>query len=341
MKKWIESRFPRKEGESEAKHDGRIRSKYVDNCRFSLPAAALANLGMTANARVYENSIRKWLSHPLAEVREIGEEVKRVALGETPTLVKYAERVPYLAELKVSHVEKSQNPKIQNPNDSVALVDYDHEGETKFLAAALYRFSDLSFEEALNLVRGMDASQREALAHDALGKLDKYDIPLRELEHVTYTFDTAMDQGGYFEVKRHRMMTQTPQRLTCDLGYATPLAFEAAGFADEFRAAMEKTAETYRALAADFPEEASYLVPNAFNRRLLMTLNLREAFAFCELRSAPNAHFSVRRVAARVYEHIRAVHPLLAKFMRCGERPSAEAIEREFFAGVKYRPLHK
>jgi thymidylate synthase ThyX len=193
----------------------------------------------------------------------------------------------------------------------------------------------MPFAEALAAVRGMDAVRRENLANDALGKLDKFDIPLRELEHVTYTFDTLMDQGGYFEVKRHRMMTQTPQHLTCDLGYATPLAFEAAGFADEFRAAMEETAEAYRALAVEFPEEAAYLVPNAFNRRLLMTLNLREAFAFCELRSAPNAHFSVRRVAARVYEHIRAVHPLLAKFMRCGERPSAEAIEREFFVGVK------
>ena len=342
VKKWIESRFPRKEGESEAKHDGRIRSKYVDNCRFSLPAAALANLGMTANARVYENSIRKWLSHPLEEVREIGEEVKRVALGETPTLVKYAERVPYLAELKISSSAKSQisgtarqttaNP--PNPNDCVAVVDCDHEGEIKFLAAVLYRFSGLPFTEALTAVHGMDAAQRAALANDALGQLDKYDTPLRELEHVTYTFDTVMDQGGYFEVKRHRMMTQTPQRLTCDLGYATPLAFEAAGFANEFRAAMDEAAETYHALAVEFPEEAAYVVPNAFNRRLLMTLNLREAFSFCELRTAPNAHFSVRRVAARVYEMIREVHPLLARFMRCGDRPTSESIEREYFAST-------
>jgi thymidylate synthase ThyX len=331
VKQWVQSKFPRKEGESESKYDGRIRSKYVDNCRFILPAAALANLGMTANARVFENSIRKWLSHPLAEVREIGEEVKGVALGETPTLVKYADRVPYLADLHLTSPIPTLSPLNAYAYETATLIDYDKAGETKFLAALLYRFSNLPFTEALAIVNKLDSAQRESLAHDALGQLGKYDIPLRELEHVTYTFDTVMDQGGYFEVKRHRMMTQTPQRLTADLGYATPSALVQAGLADDYRRAMEQAATTYRTLAADFPEEAAYVVPNAFNRRMLMTLNLREAFSFCELRTAPNAHFSVRRAAAAVYESIRAVHPLLAKFMRCGERPSAKELEAEYF----------
>jgi thymidylate synthase ThyX len=336
MKKWVEGRVPRKAGESDAKYDGRVRSKYVDNCRFILPAAALANLGMTANARVFESAIRKWLSHPLEEVREIGEAVKRVALNETPTLVKYADRVPYLADLQAELPGSAflaacpaSGPQAVEP---VTLVDYDPDGETRFLAAVLYRFGAMPFGEAMRVVRGMEDGQRDALAAEALGRLGKYDVPLRELEHVAYTFDAVMDQGGYFEVKRHRMMTQTAQRLSADLGWATPAAFEAAGFGDDYRAAMHLAAESYQALAADFPEEAAYVVPNAFNRRVLMTFNLREAFAFCELRTAPNAHFSVRATAARVYEHIRAVHPRLARFMRCGERPAAESLEREFFA---------
>lgn len=337
VKRWIEQQVPRREDESDAKYDGRIRSRYVDNCRFLLPAASLANVGMTANARVFENAIRKLLSHPLEEVREIGEEVKRVALGETPTLVKYAHPVPYLADIQTRLPSSPLLTAYANratTGDWMTLIDYDREGESKFLAALLYRFSSLPFADALQIVCEMDALQREALANEALGKLDRHDAPLRELEHVAYTFDAVMDQGGYFEVKRHRMMTQTPQRLTADLGWATPSAFQAAGFAAEYKAAMQAAADAYHTLAADFPEEASYLVPNAFNRRLLMTFNLREAFAFCELRTAPNAHFSVRRAAARIYETIRGVHPLLAKFMRCGDRPSSGAIECEYFAGV-------
>jgi len=75
----ILERFPRRENEKDEAWDRRIRSKYVDVCRFILPAASLANVGMTANARVLENMIRKMLSHELAEVRQIGEKVKEVA----------------------------------------------------------------------------------------------------------------------------------------------------------------------------------------------------------------------------------------------------------------------
>jgi thymidylate synthase ThyX len=330
LKAWVESRHPRHDGESEAKYDGRIRSKYVDNCRYLLPASSLANVGMTANARVIENAIRKMLSHPLQEVREIGEEVKKVALGETPTLVKYADRVPYLADVQ-NRQAQIPNSKTQTSGSWVMLNEYDRDGEEKFLAAFLYRFGGMSFEEALNVVKGMNDEQRIALAHDALGGLDKYDAPIRELEHITYTFDVVMDQGAYFELKRHRMMTQTPQRLTADLGWATPSAFEFANFQNEYESAMQIAAEAYHALAADFPEEASYVVPNGFNRRVLMTLNLRQAFALCELRTTPGAHFAVRRITAKMYELIHDVHPLLAKFMRCGERPKAEEIEKDFF----------
>src|SRR5512143_1099144 len=94
----VEKQAPRRENESEEAWDRRIRSKYVDVCRFLLPAAALANVGMTVNARALEHAIRKMLSHPLGEVREIGQTVKEVARGEVPTLVKYAEPVPYLME---------------------------------------------------------------------------------------------------------------------------------------------------------------------------------------------------------------------------------------------------
>jgi len=90
--------FPRRADEKDEAWDRRIRSKYVDVCRFILPAASLANVGMTANARALENMIRKMLSHELMEVRQIGERVKEVALSETPTLVKYADAVPYLVE---------------------------------------------------------------------------------------------------------------------------------------------------------------------------------------------------------------------------------------------------
>lgn len=330
----VQQKVPQREGESDARWDGRIRSRYVDASRFALPAAAYANVGMTANARVFENAIRKWLSHPLSEVREIGAEVKAVAVGEVPTLVKYANALPYLtdtpAALQAAVDALDLRPNLQA--DWVTLIEYTPQADARFVAALLYRFSQCDYASAWQTAQQMTAEQTAALIDESFARLDKYDTPLRELEYITYTFDTLMDQGAYFEVKRHRMMTQTPQRLSLQHGWATPALFAEAGLAEAFDALMAETQAAYRTLAAAFPEDASYIVPNAANRRLLMTFNLREAFHFCELRSAPNAHFSVRRLAQRMYDDIAAVHPGLVRYMRqLAKRPGWAELEAEHF----------
>ncbi|RME87786.1 MAG: FAD-dependent thymidylate synthase, partial [Anaerolineae bacterium] len=328
----IEKRFPRREGETLEAWDRRVRSHYVDSCRFLLPAASLANVGMTVNARALEHAIRKMLSHPLAEVRQIGQEVKDVARGEVPTLVKYADAVPYLVGTAEDLTAQATEMGTLSPDDWCRLIDYDRDGETKVLAAALYRFGGMSYARALDAVRSRPEPERARLAESLLGRLRRHDIPLRELEYCSYTFDLLMDQGCYFEFKRHRMMTQTPQRLTTRLGYARPRLLVEAGFGSEYDAAMHSTAEMFERLdEALGPHVAQYVVPNGFNRRVLCTFNLREAFHFCQLRAASNAHFSIRRVALRVAEEIRRVHPLLARYMRLPEENWQE-VERRYFA---------
>jgi thymidylate synthase ThyX len=316
----IRKLFPPGLDEPEEAHDRRVRSQYIDSCRFLLPAASFANLGMTANARVLEHAISKMLSHPLAEVREIGEEVKEAALAEIPTLVKYATPLPYLTETGTAFNHRKKNKKNSDPkSDWCQLIDYDPDGEMKVLAAAIYRFGVMSYPRTLEKVRSASESERVRMAESLLGALGEHESPLREMEHTTYTFDLILDQGAYAEFKRHRMMTQTPQTLTTRLGYVVPRKIVEAGFEVQYHSAMDAAAETYEKLADWNPHIASYVVPNGYNRRVLFTMNLREAFAFCQLRSASNAHFSMRRVAQRVAEEIRGVHPLLAKYLRLPE----------------------
>jgi len=332
VRKLIEKQNPHRPDEVEEAYDRRIRSQYVDSCRFLLPAAALANLGMTANARVLENTIRKLLSHPLTEVRQIGAEIKDAALKVAPTLVKYAEAVPYLSETakgfaKVVLPESGSEER----TDWCRLVDYDPEGESKVLASALVRFSEMPYGEALETIKSASPRERDRLADVLLGNLDLHDTPLRELEHTVYTFDLILDQGAYAEFKRHRMMTQTPQALTARLGYTVPRRVAEAGCESVYRSAMQAAAEMYEDLAAWNPNVAAYIVPNGFNRRVLFSLNLREVYAFCQLRSASTAHFSMRRVALRVAEEVQRVHPLLSQFMHLPEE-SWQTVERQFFS---------
>ena len=332
VKNLILSRSPRRENESDEAYDRRIRSQYVDRCRFILPAAANANVGMTANARVIEMVIRKMLSHSLAEVRQIGEKMKEVAIAETPTLVKYADVVPYLVETtaEIGNRELGITPQ---QSDWCNLIDYDKDGEKKVLAAALYRFGEMSYADALAYVKSLKKKERDELAGTLLKRLSRYDVPLRELEYCNYTFDLVMDQGAYAEFKRHRMMTQTPQRLSTRLGYTIPLLVTEAGFESRYEAAMESTIKMYEKLYAFNPDVAQYIVPNGFNRRVLSQFNLREAFAFCQLRTAANAHFSIRRLAQKMHEEISRVHPLLTRYMKLRDE-TWQSVEENYFTKV-------
>jgi thymidylate synthase ThyX len=191
----------------------------------------------------------------------------------------------------------------------------------------------MSYQSAMAYVESVAEERKASLAESLLGRLGKYDVPLRELEYSTYTFDLIMDQGAYAEFKRHRMMTQTPQRLTTQLGYATPSLIDEAGFRSQYEAAMESSITMYEKLYQHDPIVAQYVVPNGFNRRVLAQFNLREAYAFCQLRSAANAHFSIRRVAQRLYEEMASVHPLLTKYMKLHDE-TWKGVEEGFFTRV-------
>jgi thymidylate synthase ThyX len=273
------------------------------------------------------------------EVREIGAQVKEVSKAETPTLVKYADAVPYMVETMKEFGESdtsigSMIGELESgAGEWCQLVYYDQDGETRVLAAALYRFGEMTYAEALSYLASLGEEAQATLAESLLSRLGKYDVPLRELEYCNYTFDLVMDQGAYAEFKRHRMMSQTPQRLTTRLGYATPRLITEAGFESEYEAAMESASEMFEKLHEFSPAVAQYVVPNGFNRRVLAQFNLREAFAFCQLRSAANAHFSIRRVAQKMYEEMRRVHPLLTKYMKIHDE-TWKGVEEGHFAAV-------
>jgi thymidylate synthase ThyX len=96
---------------------------------------------------------------------------------------------------------------------------------------------------------------------------------------------------------------------------------------------MQAASALYEKLYQFNPNVAQYIVPNGFNRRVLAQFNLREAYAFCQLRSAANAHFSIRRVAQRIYEEMKRVHPLLTKYMRLHDE-TWQGVEESQFAKV-------
>jgi thymidylate synthase ThyX len=333
LEKAAQNTFPRLKDESESAWQRRAHALALDVCRYYLPVSTLANVGMTINARALEHAICKMLSHPLREVRELGAEIKVIAQAKVPTLVKYASENPCLvdSQLAFSNVQNEPTGEIKKSN-WIQVVNADQEGEKQMLAALLFRFGNRDFNEYFQIINEMKSTEKTDLVNSLLGNLSPHDIPLREMEYAGLTLAITLDQGAFGELKRHRMMTLTSQRFSTDYGYTIPKLISSAGLEKNYRFLMEQAKECHEQIATEInPDVATYNLPHAFNRRILIQLNLRTAHHLLRLRTAPGAHFAIRRTACGIAEEIQKYHPFLAPYFTSVANETSNEIEKTYF----------
>ncbi len=319
MTEFIKKREPKTEKTADKIYESVVKAKVCDNIRYLLPASTLTNLGMTINARNLDWAITKLLSHPLEEMQAIGAGLKNEAAKITPTLEKFAAPNSYLTDTQKELSALSKwiyEKEAPVDNTAVKIVDFDKDAENKLIAALLYKSSILPYSQIKKKVDKIPQSVKELIIEESMKRRSPFDRPLRELEHIYYTFDILMDYGAFRDVQRHRMATQTNQNVTTAHGYSTPQDIILAGCEADYKIAMEKAAEAYEKIAAQFPEEAQYIVPLAFRKRTLITWNLRELHHFIPLRSGKKGHISYRRIAQQCFKEVEKIHPLLAKYIR-------------------------
>ncbi|MDD5534001.1 MAG: FAD-dependent thymidylate synthase, partial [Syntrophales bacterium] len=296
----------------------KMKTMAMDSARFLLPNSTLANVGMTMNARVLEYALIKMLSSPLAEVRKAGTMLRSAGAQVFPTLLKRAEENTALARFQGE--SRKEFSRFSSPVGSkhARLIHYDKNALENLSASILYRWSGLSFGDALAHIKSPDPSGAMELFKSISSRFPEGLKPVRELEHVTYTFDLLMDQGAYYEFKRHRMMTISAQEPTVSLGHRIPEDMGKCGMKNEFQEAMKESAECFQKIEEAHPFASGYIATNAHYRRVLATMNLRELSTFIKLRSAPFAHFTIRELALEMLEELRKVHPEFAEFIKPG-----------------------
>lgn len=318
MMDFVKGKYPRPADQDEKLYNMISKARACDNLRYLLPAAVLTNLGMTINTRELEHLIMKLLSHPLKEMQDIGKEMKEKAMTEVPTLVKFANKNDYIVETKkqLKNIADWELGIEAGNNQAVTIVDYDKDAEDKLVSSILYPYADLSYEEIAKKVKNLPKDKKERIIDETLKRRQQFDAPLRELEHVYYTFDILLDFGAFRDVQRHRMCTQSNQPVTVVHGYDLPPEIREAGFEDKFKAVVEKSVDAYKKIYEKFPEEAQYVVPMCFRKRVLITWNLRELHHFISLRSGKKGHASYRRIAQQCWRELNKIQPLLAKYIR-------------------------
>ena len=101
------AQFPKPADKTEKEFAAKLRARALDVARYYLPTATLTNFGMIMSARALRHCISKLLSHPTAEMRAIGEEIRQAAIN--PAYNPQAKKIePILERLYKNADEKTQ-----------------------------------------------------------------------------------------------------------------------------------------------------------------------------------------------------------------------------------------
>lgn len=142
---------------------------------------------------------------------------------------------------------------------------------------------------------------------------------LSGLEHASFTFGVeGVSRALTHQLVRHRLasFSQQSQRYVTlkDFAYVTPPSVaERPEWRDRYDAAMGEIGELYaKLLSAGVPaEDARYLLPNACETKIVVTMNARELLHFFRLRCCNRAQWEIRALADEMLRLAKQAAPAL------------------------------
>ncbi|MDP1820710.1 MAG: FAD-dependent thymidylate synthase [Acidimicrobiales bacterium] len=352
MTDFYRDQFPKDASDSDFVYRQAIRAKAFDAVRGVLPAASVSNVGIYGTGQGYEALLLRMRSHPLPEARAYAD----LMLGELRKVIpSFLKRVDlddrgvawstYLASTRsaVDEIAGALFPEGAPADDgpSVALLDWDPDGEVKLVTAMLYAHTHVSEAALEQRVRSMTVGERLAVINAYVGdRANRRHKPGRAFERLTYRFDVLADYGAFRDLQRHRMLSIEWQQLSPRHGFTRPEAVDLAGCGERFDEAMERSSALHDALVDRFPAQAAYAVSLAYKVRFYLHLNAREAMHMLELRTTPQGHPAYRVVGQEMHRLIadKAGHRAVAEAMRYVDHspePSLERLDAERRAEVR------
>jgi thymidylate synthase ThyX len=337
---WVDGEFAGDPGPARTRA---VRAKALDLLRGLLPAASLSHMGIYATGQTYEQLVLHLLAHPLPEARQYGTWILDAVKGVMPSFVARVERPDRGGEW-VEHLQRRDAAAdawvarlgLDRPaggagadGPSVRLLHVDGDEEA-LLAALLFEAAAVSEEDARIRIAALSGDERTALLRDLVGaRANRRHRPGRGFEALRYRFEIVADYGAFRDLQRHRMLTVQWQRLTPDLGAGVPEELEAAGVADAYREALERSrAEHARLVDAGLERMAVYALCLGYRIRFVLDLNAREAMHLIELRSGREGHPGYRAVAHEMHRQIASVHPSVAAAMTHVDTDTEPRLER-------------
>lgn len=192
----------------------------------------------------------------------------------------------------------------------VSLIRFTPEPEQTVAAAARLCYSPDQVEE---LLMGLTENRAKKL----LAKLveQRHFSPF---EHASFTFGiSGVSRSLSHQLVRHRIASYSQQSQRYVAMDSVPTVVPPSIAADPeawelFRQAMQAVEQAYQRLLAKVPaEDARYVLPNACQTNLVVTMNARSLHNFFSLRCCNRAQWEIRELAWKMLELVLAVAPTL------------------------------
>jgi flavin-dependent thymidylate synthase len=283
-----------------------------EDARYVTPLATCAQLGMTINARNLELLLRRFSSHPLSEIRELGKKIYQLVAQIAPSIILFTEandfdQKTYPELRKYFRGKWERKRRVSAPCE---LVDYTPGADLKLVATLLHTCSGISFRNARRVAKSLRRQERAEVVKKACQFMEFYDSTLREFEHLYLTYDLILSAGCFAQIKRHRLATITAQSYHPALGITVPPKIRGTKEEGRFTEICKETETVYHELAKTNQKAAEYVLTGAHRKRILLTTNLRELYHISRLREDSHAQWEIQNLVRQMTEIARKVMPL-------------------------------
>ncbi|RMF54995.1 hypothetical protein D6745_03615 [Candidatus Woesearchaeota archaeon] len=302
-----------------ADYDRMIQGQALDVVRYLLPQATMTNIYFVMSGREEELNISKWLSHPLQEVQIFGKLFEIAAKQLSPSLIKYAGRDPYYADMLAGYdgAFNAENHFEPDSGKYARLTMINHDALDEVVAFIMKRLNHGSLEHFRKLASSMPYDQKVALLKRTVEKRGEKNEHLDEaFRNVQIGVEIKTDVGALRDLRRHRRCVKTEERYTLRHGIYIPDSALEMGLNPLFEEVGEKAMQFEEKARDRFPFAYQYAIPMATMFPLHITMDLAELAYMEELRTGPGRHFSYHQDMHNVHREVTKVLPWLEDIIR-------------------------
>lgn len=307
-----------------------------EDARYVTSLATESQVGLTINARNLELLLRRFASHPLAEIRQLGQAIYGQVADIAPSIVIFhqandrdAKTYPELEKNASRILKKTKALRPLKAGEEVKLVEFTKDGDCIIAASLLHSVSGLDFEGCYKAAKKLSLKEKTGLFKSAWRNMQFYDSMLREFEYVNLTFNIVLSAACFGQLKRHRMATITSQAYNPDFGITVPESIRAIGKEKYLQQIVLKSEKAYRAICKKISLAAPYVLTNAHRKRALVRVNAREMYHICRLREDTHAQWDIQNISRAMTAQAKKAMPLTFA-LACGKDTYNETYTRVF-----------